>query len=727
MDDIFKALTRGINLKPTANSTGSRVQSSKGFRNPQLYRDPIQDTRGVKRKRNHEVPEISTEDEDLSDINFFGPQKAEKVQSTKNENFNPPPTLQSQECSDARLLDVDECKQIFRSHRLKLTLMSKRKEMPKKVEKSKKKKKTKALESSKDDKKPIFPQPLNAFSELRDIYSISRRLATNIHKQAYRIPTEIQLGCLPLLLEPERALSKCTDTRLLAEAKGGVNLMAVAPTGSGKTIAFLIPIMNKILKRRALEHEEGSNILDAIIIAPTRELATQITLEGKKLASGTGLKVVGMKKGMRLAAIESKEGFSAEREISDEDNTPASDGNEEASEICDEGIDEDNDNNEQVNKNLTGPTTKADILVTTPLLLLNSLKGGKFLPSVQQLVLDEADVLLDPLFLDQTMGIWNACTSQALRLSCWSATMASNVETLVTEKLDSRRGLLGTPPVPLFRLVVGLKDTAVPNIEHKLVYAASEEGKRIALRQVLSPSAADNADLKVEFPIIIFTQNIERATALYSEFRYDLPLAEDGSCRIAVLHSGLTESVRSSIMTRFRAGHIWALVSTDLLMRGIDFPGLNGVVNYDIPQSGAAYVHRAGRTGRAGRQGGIAITFYTNEDIPYVKSIANVIKISEKQAGKSDEESAVKQWLLDALPNVKKSDRKQLKERGVPERRPKMGSDKKIISQSAWERRRQNNQRGAVEASQKRKWQAQPKIGSQSDVESDWEGLDTPL
>ena len=94
---------------------------------------------------------------------------------------------------------------------------------------------------------------------------------------------------------------------------------------------------------------------------------------------------------------------------------------------------------------------------------------------------------MDVLFRDPTMAVWSACTNTDLRLSFWSATMGSNIEAIITDKLQSRAEGLGVHPKPFVRLVVGLKDTAVPNIVHKLTYTASEQGKLLALRQLLHP------------------------------------------------------------------------------------------------------------------------------------------------------------------------------------------------------------------------------------------------
>ncbi|KAF4341719.1 ATP-dependent RNA helicase ROK1 [Fusarium beomiforme] len=691
--DILKVLSRGTKRiqrnNKNASNTQQKLPSAGISTNPQLYHDQV---RGQKRKRTKNEPEAETHDE-LPEVDFFAP-KPEPVVKTSIETEAP--VQAPKPTRPSRLLSEDECRQLLRSHRLKITLLSKSEDQSK-VNKSKKKKKA-AVEVKKEGKKQLFPQPLDSFGELRNAYGLANKVADNLVFQGYRVPTEVQMGSLPLLVHPQAAL-KDEDG-----LEAGVDFLAIAPTGSGKTISFLIPAINNILRRRSQQNISDIHELEAVIVAPTRELVHQIVSEGQKLAQGTGLKVVSMKKQTQL---------SAEQVDMAEDSSE------------DEGDKESDSEDEEEKKTDDKPKqiTKADILVTTPFLLLKFLTSGppstqKALPTVRDLILDEADVLLDPLFRDAMMADWTACTNPDLRVSFWSATMGSNIESMVTEKLTSRAQSLGITPKPFVRLVVGLKDTAVPNITHKLIYTATEQGKLLALRQLLHPTAADDSGPPLRPPFLIFTQTIDRATALHDELQYDIPLEAGGAARIAALHSGLTDSARSAIMRKFRAGDIWVLITTDVLARGVDFAGVNGVVNYDVPGSSAGYVHRAGRTGRAGREGGVAVTFYTKEDIPFVKMVANVIAASEKQAGKTGDEAGVQKWLLDALPNVGKADRKKLKERGVEARRS--GNKAKITSKSGYERRKENNRRGAIEGSKKRKLQANEDSGD----DGEWGGFD---
>lgn len=694
--DILKVLSRGTKKTSKAARPGvpsaSHLPSAGPSSNPQLYHDEV---RGNKRKRAADNAE-STDDSDLPEVDFFAPKDdaASKRKAEPQKKQRAP----SPKGKPSKPLSEEECRQVLRSHRLKFTLVTKpvSEDSKKKAKKSSKKKKAAAVEAKNDQ---LYPQPLETFGQLRSTYDISRRVAENLVTQSYRVPTEVQLASLPLLLRPELALPDSEGF------ENGVNFLAVAPTGSGKTISFLIPAINRIMRRRALNKEESvaSTGVEAIIVVPTRELSYQIVNEGYKILQGTGIKIAGMKKNMKLDT--------EQQEITEDssDEEMGKDGGEEKDEDDESDDGSDSDEDTKAKKGQGKPATKVDILVTTPLLLLNFLTSGpsntqRVLPDVADLILDEADVLLDPLFREKTLAIWTACTNTDLRVSLWSATMGSNIEPMMAEKLTSRAEALGVSPKPLVRLVVGLKDTAVPNIIHKLIYTASEQGKLLALRQLLHPTSSIDSGPPLRPPFLVFTQTIDRASALHEELKYDVPVEAGGSTRIAALHSGLPESARAAIMRKFRAGEIWVLITTDVLARGVDFAGVNGVVNYDVPGSSAVYVHRAGRTGRAGRQGGISVTFYTKEDIPFVKTVANVIAASEKQAGKTGDEASVQKWLLDALPNVAKADRKKLKERGVESRRS--GNKAKITSTSGYERRKENNRRGAIEGSKKRKLEA---------------------
>ncbi|KAI4640397.1 hypothetical protein J4E93_008603 [Alternaria ventricosa] len=758
--NVFKLLSRSSKAAPS--SSAQKLPSSGAVANPQLFGhdDPAQpsDTSNTsrKRKRGQNGRDASPSANDLpADLDFFGggaSKESDVNGSTLSKKQRKKQKQQEKKEEEARLqndteeveedpYDVDECKRILRSHKLKVSVLedfAPQVEEPAKEKKSKKRKKEKEVkEKKKDAKKSLYPQPLTSFAQLRTRYGISRRLAENIAEQGYKLPTEVQLGALPLLLSKkgrEGSSGATQDAEGLSGAQynGDIDLLTVAPTGSGKTIAFLIPIIGSLLAEgKTADTKDGPR---AVILAPTRELAAQIVNEARKLAKGTAVKATLMRKGMRVVQEpeEETQDDAEKAEVSDNDE--------------DDSESEDEETAIAPKKKQAGrraELVKAAILVATPLALLNALKrkDGTVagIPSVSQLVLDEADVLLDPLFREQTLAIWNACTNPKLRIGLWSATMGSNIDSLTTSTLNDRWTALSTSSTfqspnqtttttlparpPLIRLVVGLKDSAIPNISHQLTYAATEQGKLLGLRQLLHPTSVFTSSSTpiLRPPFLVFTQTIPRAIALHSELLYDIPPEAGGSSRIAVLHADLSSSARDGIMTRFRKGEIWVLITTDLLSRGVDFRGLNGVVNYDVPSSAAGYVHRVGRTGRAGREGGVAVTFYTQDDIPFVKLIANVIRASEKMRGVGEGEGCVKQWLLDALPTPSKRDRQQLKRRGVEARRSAGGKADRISSKSGYDRKIENKRKGAMEAAKRRETVGR---GQDSGDESGFEGFD---
>lgn len=738
--NVFKLLSRSG--KPAQNSPAQNLPSSGAVANPQLFGHdesirPQTPTQGKKRKRGQNgVAEIEASTVSIpAELDFFGgsgnagahgeSKKARKERKRREREVEKEgDTLEDDKDETTEEYDVEACKQVLRSHKLKVAVLedfAPEVEPPRSEKKSKKRKKEKVVkEKKKDGKKQLYPQPLTTFAQLQPRYGISRRLAENIHEQGYKLPTEVQLGALPLLLkekghETRSAKGNNVEGSSGAEYGADIDLLTIAPTGSGKTIAFLIPIINTLLAGNKDSDEKSGP--RAIVLAPTRELASQIVNEARKLAKGTAIKATLMRKGMQLVRE------ADEKELNDSLGSPNISANEDsASESEDEQAAQ-----PQKSNGKKAELVKAAILVATPLALLNALKRKDGtttdLPSVQRLVLDEADVLLDPLFRDQTLAIWNASTNPLLRVGLWSATMGSNIEPLTISTLNSRwETLSSTIPKlpsrpPLLRLVIGLKDTAIPNVSHQLTYAATEQGKLLGLRNLLHPTSmpSNSTQPSLRPPFLVFTQTIPRAIALHSELLYDIPPEAGGSLRIAVLHADLSSSARDAIMTNFRKGEIWVLITTDLLARGVDFRGLNGVVNYDVPTSPAGYVHRVGRTGRAGREGGVAVTFYTADDIPYIKLIANVIKASERLRGVKEGEGSVKQWMLDALPDVGKRERKELKKRGVESRRnvkaggkDEDGKDGKgknrsrISTKSGYERRVENNRRGAREAARRR-------------------------
>lgn len=363
------------------------------------------------------------------------------------------------------------------------------------------------------------------------------------------------------------------------------DLIACAPTGSGKTLAFLIPLVQQLL-----ENERPSKLsgIRGLIISPTNELATQIFQNLEILCKSFSKRLTIGILSKQLA--------------------------------------------QKINNKIINPA-KYDIIVSTPLRLIDLVKNESIdLSKVDQLIIDEADKLFDQGFVEQTDDILSSCSNSKIRKSMFSATIPSNVEEMAQ--------LIMKDPI---RVIIGHKEAANNTIEQKLVFTGNEEGKLLAIRQMIQ-------ELEFKPPIIIFMQSITRAKALFHELLYD-------NLKVDVIHAERTAKQRDEVIKRFKQGEVWVLITTDVLSRGVDFKGVNLVINYDVPQSAQAYVHRIGRTGRGGKVGK-AVTFFTKEDNMAIKPILNVIKQSENN------QSNYSAWMED-LDKLSKNEKKKIKQQAI--------------------------------------------------------------
>ncbi|KAI0932728.1 hypothetical protein AcW1_000238 [Taiwanofungus camphoratus] len=268
---------------------------------------------------------------------------------------------------------------------------------------------------------------------------------------------------------------------------------------------------------------------------------------------------------------------------------------------------------------------KVDIIISTPLRLVSALQAGHLeLDNVRHMILDEADRMLDTEFLSQVQEVIAACTYPNLQKAVFSATLPAGAEKIAMSMLRD--------PI---RVVVGLKDTPLPLIAQTLTYVADDPSKLPTLLQYLSQPYNP--------PVLVFVSSQPRATSLAEE------LVLNGVPNVDCLHAGMSRKEREDAVARMLRGESWVMVSTEVMARGMDFKGVREVINYDFPQSVQSYVHRIGRTGRAGREGK-AVTYFTNEDAPFLKTIANVLL----QSG-----SSVPDWIL-KLPKPSKMKRRQM-------------------------------------------------------------------
>nr|XP_039262073.1 probable ATP-dependent RNA helicase DDX52 [Styela clava]XP_039262074.1 probable ATP-dependent RNA helicase DDX52 [Styela clava]XP_039262075.1 probable ATP-dependent RNA helicase DDX52 [Styela clava] len=347
-------------------------------------------------------------------------------------------------------------------------------------------------------------------------------------------------------------------------------VLACAPTGSGKTLAFLIPLIAHIMGKSVgdcnTRVKKGKRTLKGLVVSPTRELATQTLNVCKQLITPISSNVDQLMKVQILDKATMKKFQTAGAKHRD----------------------------------------KYDILISTPNRLVHLLTHDPpliSLESIEWLIVDESDKLFEEGntsgFREQLGTIYSACTSPRIRRAMFSATFAFDVQQWCHLNMDS-----------VIQITVGGKNTAVKSVDQRLLFTGNERGKLIALRDLFRQGFKP--------PVLIFVQSKERAKQLFAELIYD-------GMNVDAIHADRTQLQRENAVKALRSGSTWILICTELLGRGIDFKGVNLVVNYDFPTSAISYIHRIGRTGRAGRKGE-AVTFFTENDKILLRSIANVIK-----------------------------------------------------------------------------------------------------
>ena len=328
----------------------------------------------------------------------------------------------------------------------------------------------------------------------------------------------------------------------------GKDVIARAQTGTGKTLAFLIPLMEKI--------DANKKYVQALIIAPTRELAMQISTEAKKLAGETGIKILPVCGGRDL---------------------------------------------EQQKHKMQNVT---HIMVGTPGRLLDHIRrGNTSLGGVSYLVLDEVDEMLEQGFIDEAAELISMTSKDRQTVFC-SATLSEEVRKL-GKKITRNCALIDINPDQA--TVAGIKQICIKT---------TEEFKQRALETLIQRYNP--------YLMIIFCYSKERAIELEEWLATK-------QYNVDVLHGEMSQAKRKTVMKAFRDAKLQLLVATDLAARGLDIEGVTHVINYDIPHDVDWYVHRIGRTGRAGKEG-VAVTFYTADEIRWLKNIEDKLNIQmEKQ------------------------------------------------------------------------------------------------
>ena len=367
---------------------------------------------------------------------------------------------------------------------------------------------------------------LNTFEGLGLHKAILRALSD----EGYEAPSDIQSAAIPQVL-------------------AGRDIIATAQTGTGKTAAFAVPILDMLQSRPA----KNSGAVRVLVLTPTRELAQQV--EGSFRAYGRHLP-------MRTACVVG--GVSMEGQI----------------------------------KALRG---KPAIVVATPGRLLDLLQQREVrLNQVEFLVLDEADRMLDMGFINDVRKIVSEIPAATRQTLLFSATLSGDIASLSAEMLRNPAHVATTPPAS-----VSL------NIAQQVYYV--EQGSKGSL---LAHMLKDKAVTRV----LVFTRTKHRAN------RLAIQLARDGVSADAI-HSNKSQAARQRALAAFDKGKIAVLVATDIVARGIDVDGISHVINYEMPNDPESYVHRIGRTARAGAAG-TAVSFCDATEVLMLKGIEQLTKTS---------------------------------------------------------------------------------------------------
>lgn len=367
--------------------------------------------------------------------------------------------------------------------------------------------------------------------------------------------------------------------RALPVVMAGKDLIGQAQTGTGKTLGFVLPILEKM--------DPTASTIQALIVTPTRELALQITEEVKKL-------------------------------IADQDNLDV---------LAVYG-------GQDVDKQLKKLNKNVQIVVGTPGRLLDHIGRGTIdLSEVSFLVLDEADQMLHIGFLDE-------------------------VERIIRETPGSRQTMLFSATMPPEIRKLAKKHMREPEyVQVEKTQGPADNVKQIAIHTVDRAKQATLIQL-VEthrpFLAVIFCRTKRRVSKLYDALK-----ANGFSCD--ELHGDISQAKRERVMKKFRDAEIQLLVATDVAARGLDVEGVTHVFNYDIPLDAESYVHRIGRTGRAGMKG-LAITLYTSNDRPLLDEIEGTlqIQIDKKNLGNLNGENSDASGQEETQPRRDRHERKGL-------------------------------------------------------------------
>lgn len=362
------------------------------------------------------------------------------------------------------------------------------------------------------------------------------------------------LGLSPAILRALNELGHSTPTPIQEQAiplvLAGHDLLAAAQTGTGKTGGFALPLLERLFpggkRDRALQRQPR-----VLVLTPTRELAAQVH---------ESIRAYGRHLGVRSATIFGGVGMQPQVEA--------------------------------LRRGM-------DVLIATPGRLIDHMQRRTVdLGSIDCLILDEADRMLDMGFMPALKRILAVLPRQNRQTLMFSATFAEEIKKLAAQFLHNPREVQVSP-----------KNTVAPTITHR-VHPVEASRKRDLLVDVLA-------------------QDSRRQTLVFSRTKHGADklarILEIGGFKAAAIHGNKSQGARTRALADFKSGRITILVATDIAARGLDIPQLPVVVNFDLPMVAEDYVHRIGRTGRAGEEG-LAISLVCQDEAHLLRDIQKMLK-----------------------------------------------------------------------------------------------------
>jgi ATP-dependent RNA helicase RhlE len=359
-------------------------------------------------------------------------------------------------------------------------------------------------------------------------FGLAEPLLSAIAEAGYTTPTPIQQATIPA-------------------AMAGHDILGIAQTGTGKTAAFLLPLLHRLATAPRRPARRSARIL---VLSPTRELAAQIEesvrTTGKRLRVTTALVIGGVSMGRQVRAL----------------------------------------------------ANGVDVLIATPGRLLDLMaEGAALLDPIEALVLDEADQMLEAGFLPDVKRII-AKTPQKRQTLLFSATMPEAIAELSATVLRDATRIAVTP-------VAKTADRVTQRLIH--VDRGAKPGALVELLAKEKPAR-----------VLVFTRTKHGADKVVRDL-------DRAGIAASAIHGNKSQAQRERALAAFRNGVAPVLVATDIAARGLDVPGVSHVVNYDLPNVPETYVHRIGRTGRAGAEG-IAISLCDGDEVPFLRNIERLIR-----------------------------------------------------------------------------------------------------